>query len=196
MRVAVVGAGPAGLVGAIALARAGHEVVVVDRDGGPAGGKPWRRKGVMQFHHPHVFRAMTRNLLRERLPDILAAVLAAGVEPHRPDGAPAVATILRARRETFERALWRVARAQPNLAMWHGHADRVLRAGHRITGVVVDGTVLAAELVVDATGRSGRLAAELRPPADGGDSGVANASRVYRLRPGAPPGPLNNPLGF
>jgi 2-polyprenyl-6-methoxyphenol hydroxylase-like FAD-dependent oxidoreductase len=196
MRVAVVGAGPAGLVGAIALARAGHEVVVVDRDAGPPGGEPWRRKGVMQFHHPHVFRAMTRNLLRQRLPDVLAAVLAAGVEAHRPDGEPVAATILRARRETFERALWRVAGAEPNLALRQGHADRVLRDGHRVTGVTVDGTTVRADLVVDATGRSGRLAADLRPPAEGGDSGVANASRVYRLRPGTPPGPHNNPLGF
>jgi 2-polyprenyl-6-methoxyphenol hydroxylase-like FAD-dependent oxidoreductase len=176
MRVAVVGAGPAGLVGAIALARAGHEVVVVDRDAGPPGGEPWRRKGVMQFHHPHVFRAMTRNLLRERLPDVLTAVLAAGVEPHRPDGEPVAATILRARRETFERALWRVAHAQPGLALRHGHADRVLRDGHRVTGVVVDGTAVAADLVVEATGRSGRLAADLRPAAEGGDSGAFEAA--------------------
>jgi len=196
MRVAVIGAGPAGLVAAIALARAGHEVVVVDRDGGPVGGQPWRRMGVMQFHHPHVFRAMAGNLLRERLPDVLAAVLAAGVEPYRPEGAPAVATILRARRETFEHPLWSVARAEPNLAVRQGYADGVVLDGRRVTGVALGGTILHADLVVDATGRSGRLAGELRPPAEGGDSGLANAARVYRLRPGAPLGPVNAALGF
>ena len=51
------GAGPAGLYTAIALARRGHEVVVIDRDRGPEGDQRWDRKGVMQVHHPHFFRA-------------------------------------------------------------------------------------------------------------------------------------------
>ncbi len=56
MRAVIVGAGPTGLYTAIALARRGHQVTVIDRDPGPGHGQ-WRdRKGVMQFHHPHHFR--------------------------------------------------------------------------------------------------------------------------------------------
>ena len=57
MRVAIAGAGPTGLYTSLALARRGHAVVVVDRDTGPARDGQWRRAGVMQFHHPHAFRA-------------------------------------------------------------------------------------------------------------------------------------------
>lgn len=35
MRVIVVGAGPIGLFSGMALARRGHDVTIVDRDGGP-----------------------------------------------------------------------------------------------------------------------------------------------------------------
>src|SRR5215471_1860524 len=56
MRAVIVGAGPTGLYTAIALARRGHQVMVVDCDRGPDGGRWWDRKGVMQFHHPHFFR--------------------------------------------------------------------------------------------------------------------------------------------
>ena len=35
MKVAIIGAGPAGLLTGVALARRGHDVVAVDRDAGP-----------------------------------------------------------------------------------------------------------------------------------------------------------------
>jgi FAD dependent oxidoreductase len=50
MRVVVIGAGPTGLFTAMALARRGHEVTVVDRDPGPCSDGSWSRRGVMQFH--------------------------------------------------------------------------------------------------------------------------------------------------
>jgi len=49
MRTVIVGAGPTGLFTGIALARRGHDVVVVDRDAGPPPKGSWRRRGVMQF---------------------------------------------------------------------------------------------------------------------------------------------------
>ncbi len=66
MRSVVAGAGPTGLYTAVALARRGHQVTVIDRDPGPAGGQWWDRKGVMQFHHPHfsVSRSPVRCWLR------------------------------------------------------------------------------------------------------------------------------------
>src|SRR6266480_2975173 len=56
MRVAIIGAGPTGLFTAVALARRGHDVSVVDRDPGPNRNGWWPRAGVMQFHHPHAYR--------------------------------------------------------------------------------------------------------------------------------------------
>ena len=81
MRTVVVGAGPTGLFTAIALARRGREVVVVDRDPGPPpSGRMivWQRKGVMQFHHAHTFRGPVIEELRAEMPDVLDALVAAG----------------------------------------------------------------------------------------------------------------------
>ena len=50
--------------------------------------------------------------------------------------------------------------------------------------------------MVDAAGRAGRFAAAHRPGVEGGDCGVAYASRLYQLRPGADPGPMNGGPGW
>ena len=64
-------------------------------------------------------------------------------------------------------------------------------------GIVVDGATLEADLVVDASGRSGRAADEVRPPSTvGGPCGMAYVDRQYRLRDGAEPGPMANPLAW
>ena len=70
MRVIVVGAGPTGLFTAMALARRGHGVTVVDRDAGPQHDGSWSRRGVMQFHHPHAFRAQVVEALQAELPEV------------------------------------------------------------------------------------------------------------------------------
>jgi 2-polyprenyl-6-methoxyphenol hydroxylase-like FAD-dependent oxidoreductase len=44
MHAAIVGAGPTGLFAAIALARRGHTVTVVDRDPGPVPDATWQRR--------------------------------------------------------------------------------------------------------------------------------------------------------
>jgi 2-polyprenyl-6-methoxyphenol hydroxylase-like FAD-dependent oxidoreductase len=46
MRAVIVGAGPTGLYTAIALARRGHEIAVIDRDPGPGDDQWWDRRGV------------------------------------------------------------------------------------------------------------------------------------------------------
>jgi len=53
VHVAVIGAGPAGLVLGAGLARRGATVTLVDRDPGPPTDGVWARRGVMQFHHAH-----------------------------------------------------------------------------------------------------------------------------------------------
>jgi 2-polyprenyl-6-methoxyphenol hydroxylase-like FAD-dependent oxidoreductase len=196
MRVAIVGAGPAGLFLSFAFARRGHQVVLVERDPGPGADAVWRRRGVMQFHHPHALRHQVRRAVLDEMPDVWADVLAAGAEVVAIPGAPEDVCAVRCRRETFERVLRSAAEAEPGVAVVVGHADRLATERGRAAGVVVGGGTLTADLVVDASGRSGRWVRDLRGPAEGGDCGMAYVSQLHRLSPGASPGPLNAPIGL
>jgi 2-polyprenyl-6-methoxyphenol hydroxylase-like FAD-dependent oxidoreductase len=199
MRAAVVGAGPTGLYTAMVLARRGHEVVVVDRDPGPRDDGSWPRRGVMQFHHPHAFRAQVVEALRAELPEVWDDLLAAGAEPlvsTAGPGGPEQVMGVRCRRLTFERVLRAAAERQAGLSIRTGHADEVCADRGRVTGIRVDGAVLEADLVVDASGRGGRLGRNRRAPARTGECGIAYVSRQHELHPGAGPGPMNSPLGL
>jgi 2-polyprenyl-6-methoxyphenol hydroxylase-like FAD-dependent oxidoreductase len=192
----VVGAGPTGLFLGISLARRGHEVTIVDRDPGPAASGQWARKGVMQFHLPHFFRPQVRSALLAEMPEVVGTLLGAGalltpVNPAMPDFAG-----FRVRRVVFERVLREAAGQSPGVTLGFGHADEVAIEGDQASGVVVNGALIDAELVIDASGRSGRFADRLRAPAVGGDCGFAYVARQYQLRPGAEPGPINGPPGW
>jgi 2-polyprenyl-6-methoxyphenol hydroxylase-like FAD-dependent oxidoreductase len=199
VRTAVVGAGPTGLYTATVLARRGHEVIVVDRDEGPQQDGSWARRGVMQFHHPHAFRAQVVEALLAEMPEVYDDLLEAGAEPvtvPAGPGEPERLMAIRCRRLTFERVLRAAAERQPGVTLRIGHADEVCADHGRATGVRVDGAVVDAELIVDASGRAGRLGRGLRAPAQEGDCGIAYVSRQYRLSAGAEPGPMNSPLGL
>jgi 2-polyprenyl-6-methoxyphenol hydroxylase-like FAD-dependent oxidoreductase len=176
----VVGAGPIGLYCAIIRARAGDEVVVVDRDGGPVDGD-WQRRGVMQFRHPHFFRPAVRRVFEQTAPDLWAAVVGAGGIPARPPGAPEFVTGLQSRRSTFEQAIRGAATAEPRLTLHTGHADSIEIANGRVSGLVVDGRRVDADLLIDATGRSGKLGDDLRPAGEGGPCGFSYVSRMYKV---------------
>ena len=198
MRVAIIGAGPAGLFLGSSLAARGHDVVAVDRDPRPPTGR-WRRPGVMQFHHAHAFRHHVGMALRSEWPAALDAWLARGAEPITFDlpGVGQVPAGHRSRRETFERALRTTAETVPGLTIAQGHVDGVLSAEGRVRGIVVDGAPVQADLVVDASGRSGRSVDALRAPATvGGPCGMAYVDRQYRLHDGAEPGPMTNALAW
>jgi 2-polyprenyl-6-methoxyphenol hydroxylase-like FAD-dependent oxidoreductase len=199
MRTAIVGAGPTGLFSAIALARRGHEVIIVDRDRGPAPDGTWERKGVMQFHHPHGVRKQVVDALSAEMPEVGRALLDAGAKETvlpAEDSRPARVIGMQCRRMTFERVLRAAAVAEPGVTMLPGHADDVLRANGRAAGLVVDGEELRADLVLNASGRAGRLADDLRAPEEGVDCGLSYVSRHYELLPGAEFGPVNVPLGL
>lgn len=192
VRIAVVGAGPTGLFAAVALARRGHAVTVVDRDAGPQPDGTWDRAGVMQFHHPHAFRGQIVEALSAEMPEVLDALVAAGAE--RVQVSPTGLTGLRCRRMVVERVLHAAARAEPGVTLLCGHVERVLVDRGRATGLRVDGRPLGADLVLDASGRSGRIGRDLRAPAQAVDCGQAYVSRQYRLRPGAEFGPMTMPI--
>ena len=153
MRVIVVGGGVAGLGSALALARAGHAVTVLERDDTPMpmsadDAFEWDRRGAPQVRQSHAFLARLTNLLRDHYPDILAELLEVGATEIRfgedlpptmvgfvPEPDDADLTMIACRRTTFEWILRRAALAEGNVEVR--------------TGVAVDGL-----LAVDAVGRS------------------------------------------
>jgi len=196
MHAAIVGAGPTGLYTAIALARRGHEVTAIDRDPGPDGDGSWNRRGVMQFHHPHGFRQQVVEALLAEMPEVWDDLITAGAEPATMPGQPQPVIGFRCRRLTFERVLRSAAEAQPGVTLRTGHVDDVCGERGRVIGVRVDGPQVDAELVIDASGRSGQATRTFRGPVEGGDCGIAYVSRQYRLLPGAQHGPMNAPFGM
>jgi len=153
----------------------------------------------MQFHHAHGFRAQVGQVLQDEWPPAFAMWLALGAEPIMLDvpGHGLGPAGHRSRRETFERALRASSADVPGLSVLPGHVDGVLSTGGRVRGIVVDGVALEADLVVDASGRSGRAADDVRAASEvGGLCGGAYVDRQYRLQEGATPGPLTNPLAW
>ena len=199
MQIVIIGAGPAGLFLGSALARRGHRVTAVDRDPGPADDGTWARRGVMQFHHAHAFRQTVVEALGREVPAALDLWRAAGAEAIEFEdyGGTVTRLGLRSRRETFERALRTAAIATPGFTLRRGHVESVLDVGGRAAGVLVDGVPVPADLVVDASGRAGRATRGLAERAGlGGPCGLAYVDRVYRLKPGAEPGPMTNPIAW
>jgi glycine/D-amino acid oxidase-like deaminating enzyme len=85
MRILIAGAGMAGLSAALMLGRAGHEVVLSDRD------SVFRklldkREGIAHSFQPHVFRPRRRTLFKKAFPDVYQSLLEAaafGLRLHR-----------------------------------------------------------------------------------------------------------------
>ncbi|HEY3810702.1 MAG TPA: FAD-dependent monooxygenase [Acidimicrobiales bacterium] len=197
--VVVVGGGVAGLGAALGLGRAGQRVVVCDRDeltvaDGPDTAFAVERRGAPQVRHTHGLLARLTATLRDRFPDVLTTLVAAGgVEvdlTHRfadqLDG-DADLRVLLARRTTLEWALRTAAAAEPGVT---------LRGGEIVAGLVGDSTTvrgvrlatgeeLDATAVVVAGGRRapvpgwlGQLGIEL--PEDSHDTGIVYLTRWYR----------------
>jgi 2-polyprenyl-6-methoxyphenol hydroxylase-like FAD-dependent oxidoreductase len=196
VRTAIVGAGPTGLYLGIALARRHHEVTVVDRDAGPSADGAWPRKGVMQFHHPHGFRGQVVDALLAEMPEVLDALVAAGAVPVTIPERPGRIVGLQCRRATFEQVLRAAALSESGVQLRRGHADEVRGERGHVVGLEVDGQEVEADLVIDASGRAGRLSRGRRATARGGDCGLAYTSRQYRLLPDAEEGPVNSPIGM
>lgn len=200
MRTLIVGSGPTGLMLGAALARRGHQVTSVDRDPGPTP-DGWIRRGVMQFEHAHGFRPQVPATLQKEWPEAFTTwrnLGATPVETPNADGPRQVLAVL-SRRSTFERALRQAAEQQPGLTLRTGHVDRVIFDRGHVVGTRIDGSPVETDLVVDASGRAGRLrrsAARGDDPVQEGDCGLAYVDRTYRLSPGAEPGPLTSPIAY
>ena len=190
-KVLIIGGSITGLTGALALAAAGFDVTVVERDPSPdaslepANSNSWTRRGALHALQPHVLTARLRNKLHEWYPDLVRDLLDAGAweqpfeETIRPDLAPTyrgppdaeAISVLMARRTTLELVMRR-------------HVERrgvaTFLAGARVTSLIIEGdkapiTVrgvrvrgtdgereLFADVVIDASGRATKFADELR----------------------------------
>ena len=200
MRTLIVGSGPTGLILGAALARRGHRVTSVDRDPGPTTGG-WIRRGVMQFEHAHGFRPQVPLTLQEEWPEAFHSWQGLGARPvEAPDSAGSSQLLgVLSRRSTFERALRHTAEKQPGLILRTGHVDGLVLDRGLVIGARVDGSLVEADLVVDASGRAGRLGrsgAEANDPTLDGDCGLAYVDRTYQLLPGAEPGPMVSPIAY
>ena len=214
----VVGSGITGLAAARVLSDRGARVTILERDAEQDASDPaaafttWQRKGAPQVRHSHAFLGRLRKLLREKYPDLLDGLLAAGaaeldmlarppltLPTLTPEPGDEDLVALGCRRTTFEWVVRRNVLARPGVTLLGGAQMRGLLADAgappRITGVryTRDGEeqTLAADFVVDASGRHSKAPAWLEaigasaPPEELEQSGVVYYTRFYRFRPGA-----------
>lgn len=168
----VVGASVAGLLTARALADLVDDVVVVEREALVDSSVP--RGHVPQGRHVHLLLTAGLTLLVDWFPgleDELEQLGAARIDGrrawvHQAGGYRAQGdwgrSALSMTRPLLEQVLRRRVAALPHVWLEDGVAvDRVELTQGRVTGVVVDGVTRPADLVVDCSGRSSRIAHQL-----------------------------------
>jgi 2-polyprenyl-6-methoxyphenol hydroxylase-like FAD-dependent oxidoreductase len=217
-RIVMAGGGIAALLTAMLLADDGHEVTVLERDPAPAAAPAaawddWKRRFVAQFRLPHLFLARFRIEVERELPRVAEALGQAGALRFNPLAlAPPEAIggfregdrayeMLTGRRAVMEAVIAAAAQATPGVRIRRGAEVTGLMTGDpapggvpRVTGVrTADGAEIAADLVVDATGRRSPLGRWLAdcgaaPAAEEAeDSGFLYYGRHFRSADGSVP---------
>jgi len=186
-RAIVIGGGITGLATALILGRARYQVTLLERDREPetadaadAFGR-WERRGAPQVRHSHIFLGRLRNFLRDRYPDVLAALVRAGARelratdrppqplvPLAPEKGDDDIVFLGVRRTTFEWVLRREVLALGCVELVRGASvvgliaepgapPRVRGVRCRVAGThssEEDPLEMVADFVVDASGRT------------------------------------------
>ena len=217
-KIVVIGGSITGLTGALALKAQGFEVTVIDRDPSPdpslrpADSNSWVRRGAPHALQPHVLTARLRNRLHEWYPELMQDLLSAGAweqpfsDSVRPDlaagyreprdGEPV--TVLMVRRTTLELVMRRhlerrgiatfLNATQVTSLVVQGDAAPITVRGVRVKDREGERDV-AADVVIDASGRTTRFADQLRKAGARIDdehhaSNTVYYARHYRLKPG------------
>ena len=168
----VIGGSVAGLLTARALSDVVDDVVVMERE--RLVDEPTTRGHVPQGKHLHLLLAAGLDRLVEWFPGIdeelvahgaaridgtRAWVFQAGGYRARGDWGPVVLSMTR---PLLEQLVRRRVRSLGNVTLRDGVVvERVELSGGRVSGVVVDGAVHQADLVVDCSGRSSRIVHQL-----------------------------------
>jgi len=221
MRVIVAGAGIAGLAAALAAARRGQQVTLVERDPLPPAEDPSAagasRSGVPQFHLPQVLLPRGRQVLLEHFPDVYRALMRVGAEEIDlvrkvfgeclPDDDRLV--YLGVRRPVLEWALHQAVSREPNIRFiapvrirgFLGTAGPVPRIQGLLTAT---GQRIEGDVVLNAMGRMSPVAGWIEalggspPIVESLPVGFLYYGRNFQLRPGVefPDGPwLTGPSG-
>jgi len=162
-RIVILGSGIAGMCTALALARQGLNITVLERDTPPPEGDAdqaffdWPRRGASQFRHPHAFLGLMCNLLEENYPDLLEDFYTAGARRldfqemlspelqagYTPESGDEKLWMLMCRRATIETVLSRYVERLPNIQVHNGItidgvvADRAENGSLNVRGVKV-----------------------------------------------------------
>ena len=215
MRFVVAGGSVAGLAAALAVARAGHSAVVLERDAvapqdSPKGAFAVARHGIPHFFQPHAFLPRGRRVLQRMAPDVLDALLEAGADaqdlavklrgPREPGDEELV--YLWVRRPLIEWALRRAAATEPAVELRAGVEVAGLLTGDgatpRALGVALaGGEEVRGDAVVDALGRRRCPTGWPRSAGNPTDSGAVYYCRYFELNEGVEhlDAPLLNPRG-
>jgi flavin-dependent dehydrogenase len=214
VRFVVAGGGVAGLAAALAVARAGHEAVVLERDGVEPGSDPQcafgdDRRGIPHFFQPHSFLPRGRRVLTRFARDVLDSLIEAGAESQdvaarlrgerQPDDEELV--YLWVRRPIIEWALRRAAAQEPAIELRPATRIAGLAAADgrvsRAKGVALEGReIVAGDVVVDALGRYKAPEGWRRRAESQADCGALYYCRYFELREGIDhlDGGAQNPL--
>lgn len=196
----VLGASVAGLLAARVLADHFQQVTILERDALPLGTDA--RRGVPQGAHCHALLASGRRVIEDLFPGLTAEAVAQGavlgdaardcrwfLAGGRLASSSSDLIALLASRPFLESLIRQHVLAIANITVRPQSQVEGLTATatrDRVTGVICDGTPLAADLVIDATGRVSRLPLWLEqlgydaPPDETIEVGLRYTTRSFR----------------
>lgn len=151
--VAVCGAGPAGFIAAIAAARTGARVILIDRWGFSGGNLTAGLVNPMQTFHDRDGRQVVRGIAQEFVDRLISL---GGSPGHVPDPVAFVATVTPFHPEVFKRAADQLLAEAGVYVLYNTQVVACERTGNRISGLVVYNKAsfqgVRAQVYVDATG--------------------------------------------